>query len=697
MKDNKDNKPSKLSNPKKPNKFKLIALIFGSFLLILIWGGALNNNSDTSGKKFSDFVTSAQHGEISSIEIQKRSFGDASEIKVIPNEGSAYTVNGEVSPDFLVKLSNNNINVSVKPEEKPSFFRTFLISIFPILLLIGAMVWLAFSSKGTGGIMKATKSKAQLIDPKDITVSFDDVKGCDEAKLEAKEIVDFLKNPEKFKKLGANIPRGLLLIGPPGTGKTLIASAIAKEAGVPYIAVAGSEFVEMFVGVGAARVREMFELAKKHAPCIIFIDEIDSIAGARGGHNNNEERENTLNQILVEMDGLKSGQKDIIVIGATNMAEKLDKALRPGRFDRRIYVDLPDVKGREEILKLYVKNTPLDPNVDLRKLALYTAGLAGAELKNVVNEACIIAAREESKTITQRHLQEGYDKMSMGIERKNNALSDEAKMKTAYHEAGHAVVSMMLENHMELHKVTIIPRGKSLGLTRFLPEEDKMYSMQREEIIDQITSTLGGRAAEMLFVNTLTSGASHDIQVATLYARNMVTKYGMSKIGPVAYNANNENNGYGFNIFEMSEGNRKAIEDEVLSIIKSCEERARKILEENKDLVIRMTTALMELETIDAPHIYNLKNGKDVLDAEGFEEYYKLNAEKEKEKLSKFGIDPNTSIEKNDNIVSKISSNEDDEDDQNPKKKIQPTEFTEKEFKRRSSIFEILGLKEPAQ
>lgn len=697
MKDNKDNKPSKLSNklsnPKKPNKFKLIALIFGSFLLMLIWSGALNNNSDTSGKKFSDFVTSAQHGEISSIEIQKRSFGDASEIKVVPKEGAAYIVNGEVSPDFLFKLSNNNINVSVKPEEKPSFFSTFLISIFPILLLIGAMVWLAFSSKGSG-IMKATKSKAQLIDPKDITVSFDDVKGCDEAKLEAKEIVDFLKNPEKFKKLGANIPRGLLLIGPPGTGKTLIASAIAKEAGVPYLAVAGSEFVEMFVGVGAARVREMFELAKKHAPCIIFIDEIDSIAGARGGHNNNEERENTLNQILVEMDGLKSGQKDIIVIGATNMAEKLDKALRPGRFDRRIYVDLPDVKGREEILKLYVKNTPLDPNVDLRKLALYTAGLAGAELKNVVNEACIIAAREESKTITQRHLQEGYDKMSMGIERKNNALSDEAKMKTAYHEAGHAVVSMMLENHMELHKVTIIPRGKSLGLTRFLPEEDKMYSMQREEIIDQITSTLGGRAAEMLFINTLTSGASHDIQVSTLYARNMVTKYGMSKIGPVAYNANNENNGYGFNIFEMSEGNRKAIEDEVLYIIKSCEERARKILEENKDLVIRMTTALMELETIDAPHIYNLKHGKDVLDAEGFEEYYKLNAEKEKEKLSKFGIDPNTSIEKNDNIVSKISSNE---DDQNPKKKIQPTEFTEKEFKRRSSIFEILGLKEPAQ
>ena len=683
-----DKKPS---NPKKFTTLRLITLISATLLLLLIWGSALNGNSDTSGKKFSDFVTSAKHGEISSVEIKKRSMGDASEIQVTPKEGTPYTVNGDISPDFLVNLSDNNIKVAVTPEEKPSFIRSFLLSIFPILLLIGVMVWLALGSKGSGGIMKATKSKAQLIDPKDITVTFDDVKGCDEAKLEAKEIVDFLKNPEKFKKLGANIPRGLLLIGPPGTGKTLIASAIAKEAGVPYLAVAGSEFVEMFVGVGAARVREMFDVAKKNAPCIIFIDEIDSIAGARGGHNNNEERETTLNQILVEMDGLKNGQKDIIVIGATNMAEKLDKALRPGRFDRRIYVDLPDVKGREEILKLYVKNTPLDPNVDLRKLALYTAGLAGAELKNVVNEACILAAREGSKTITQRHLQEGYDKMSMGIERKNNALSDEAKMKTAYHEAGHAVVSMMLENHMELHKVTIIPRGKSLGLTRFLPEEDKMYSMQREEIIDQITSTLGGRAAEMLFVNTLTSGASHDIQVATLYARNMVTKYGMSKIGPVAYNSNNENNGYGFNIFEMSEFNRKAIEDEVLSIIKTCEERAQSILEKNKDLVIRMTTALMELETIDAPHIYNLKHNRDPLDEVGFEEYYKLNAEKEKEKFSKFGIDPSINVTPEPEATEVSQKN----DDEQPKKKIKPTEFTEKEFKRRTSIFELIGLKKP--
>lgn len=689
----KENKPS---NPKKMNPVRLLIIISATLLLLLIWGSSLNSNSDTSGKQFSDFVTSAKHGEISSIAVQKRSSGDASEIQVTPKEGAEYTVNGDVSPDFLVELSNNNIKVAVAPEEKPSMLRSFLFSVFPVLLLIGAMVWLTFGNK-SGGIMKATKSKAQLIDPKDITVTFDDVKGCDEAKLEAKEIVDFLKSPEKFKKLGANIPRGLLLIGPPGTGKTLIASAIAKEAGVPYLAVAGSEFVEMFVGVGAARVREMFDLAKKNAPCIIFIDEIDSIAGSRGGPNNNEERESTLNQILVEMDGLKNGQKDIIVIGATNMADKLDKALRPGRFDRRIYVDLPDVKGREEILKLYVKNTPLDPNVDLRKLALYTAGLAGAELKNVVNEACILAAREDSKTITQRHLQEGYDKMSMGVERKNNALSDEAKMKTAYHEAGHAVVSMMLENHMALHKVTIIPRGKSLGLTRFLPEEDKMYSMQREEIIDQITSTLGGRAAEMLFVNTLTSGASHDIQVATLYARNMVTKYGMSKIGPVAYNSNNENNGYGFNMFEMSESNRKAIEDEVVSIIKSCEERARTILEDNKDLVIRMTTALMEMETIDAPHIYNLKNNKHPLDAAGMEEYYKLNEEKEKEKFAKLGIDVASVSEVVEAQAVAVDNNENNDDnDSTPKKTFKPTEFTEKEFKRRTSIFDLLGLKKPA-
>lgn len=686
-------------NENKPNKPRLNlfrVFIAGSLTILLLvgWFSIISGNKDTSGKIFSDFVVAAQHGEIASVEIQKRALGDASTIKVTPKEGVEYVIDGDVSDTFLVELANKKIDVTVKPEVKPSVFWTFLLSIFPVLLIGGIILYVFFASKGgAGGIMKATKSKAMLIDPKDIKVSFDDVKGCDEAKLEAKEIVDFLKNPEKFKKLGANIPRGLLLIGPPGTGKTLIASAIAKEAGVPYLACAGSEFVEMFVGVGAARVREMFELAKKQAPCIIFIDEIDSIAGARGGHGNNEERENTLNQILVEMDGLKSGQKDIIVIGATNMAEKLDKALRPGRFDRRIYVDLPDVKGREEILKLYVKDIPMDVNVDLRKLALYTAGLAGAELKNVVNEACILAAREGSKKITQRHLQEGYDKMSMGVERKNNALSEEAKMKTAYHEAGHAVVSMMLENHMELHKVTIIPRGKSLGLTRFLPEEDKMYSMQREEIIDQITSTLGGRAAEMLFFNTLTSGASHDIQVATLYARNMVTKYGMSKLGPVAYNSNNENNGYGFNIFEMSESNRRAIEDEVLSIIRECEERAKQILEDNKDLVIRMTEALMELETIDAPHIYNLKHNRPVLDEEGFAEYYRINEEKEKAKMVKFGVNPSV-VEQN---QIDTLDNEDNSDSNPPKKKLDPKEFTEKEFKRRKSIFELLGIGKTSQ
>lgn len=682
----KENKPNKSPT----SVFKIFVITTISILILVAWFSFAGGKKDTSGKKFSDFVVAAQNGEVSSVNIQKRSGGDASTIQVTPKEGVPYTIDGDVSSDFLVQLSSKNIDIQVKPEEKPSFFSSFLLSIFPVLIIGGIILFVFFSDKGAKGIMKTTKSKAQLIDPNDITVTFDDVKGCDEAKLEAKEIVDFLKNPEKFKKLGANIPRGLLLIGPPGTGKTLIASAIAKEAGVPYIAVAGSEFVEMFVGVGAARVREMFELAKKQAPCIIFIDEIDSIAGSRGGHNPNEERETTLNQILVEMDGLKNGQKDIIVIGATNMAEKLDKALRPGRFDRRIYVDLPDVKGREEILKLYTKNIPLDINVDLRKLALYTAGLAGAELKNVVNEACILAARENTKQITQRHLQEGYDKMSMGIERKNNALSDEAKLKTAYHEAGHAVVSMMLENHMELHKVTIIPRGKSLGLTRFLPEEDKMYSMQREEIIDQITSTLGGRAAEMLFFNTLTSGASHDIQVATLYARNMVTKYGMSKLGPVAYNTNNENNGYGFNLFEMSESNRRAIEDEVLAIIRTCEDNAREILENNRDLVIRMTNALMELETIDAPHIYNLKNNRPVLDEEGINEYYKLNAEKEKEKFAKFGINPNESSED-------LNNDENSSGNNSPKSKINAVDFTAKEFKRRTSIFDLLGLKKPSQ
>ena len=535
--------------------------------------------------------------------------------------GEYQTVMPMYDRDLLNDLLNKNVTVIGEPAERRGLLSQILISWFPMIILIGFWVFYMRQMQGGGGrgAMGFGKSKAKMIAPDQIKTRFSDVAGCDEAKEEVAEVVDFLRDPSKFQKLGGRIPKGILMVGPPGTGKTLLAKAIAGEANVPFFTMAGSDFVEMFVGVGASRVRDLFDQAKKNAPCIIFIDEIDAVGRKRGGagfSGGHDEREQTLNQMLVEMDGFE-GSEGIIIIAATNRADVLDNALtRPGRFDRQVMVGLPDVKGREQILKVHMKKVPLAPDVDPMIIARGTPGYSGAELANLVNEAALFSARANQRVVTMNDFEKAKDKINMGPERRSMIMTEEQKTSTAYHEAGHAIVGYLMPEHDPVHKVTIIPRGRALGVTFFLPEGDKI-SISQKQLEGKLASTYGGRLAEELIYGkeNISTGASSDIQVASNIARRMVTEWGFSEnLGPILYK---EEEGFGAPRV-VSEATAKLIDEEVRKIIDRNYERARQVLTDNMDILHAMKDALMKYETIDVPQIKNLMERKPVGEPAGW-------------------------------------------------------------------------------
>lgn len=535
-------------------------------------------------------------------------------------------------PHLIDDLLANGVEIIVKPPEEPSMLMQIFVSFGPILLLIA--VWVFFMRQmqgggvgGRGGAMGFGKSKARMLDQDQNRVTFADVAGCDEAKEEVEEMVDFLKDPAKYQKLGGKVPRGALMVGPPGTGKTLLARAIAGEAKVPFFTISGSDFVEMFVGVGASRVRDMFEQAKRHAPCIIFIDEIDAVGRSRGAGlgGGNDEREQTLNQLLVEMDGFE-GHEGIIVIAATNRADVLDKALlRPGRFDRQVVVGLPDVKGREQILNVHLKKVPAADDVKVKYIAQGTPGFSGADLANLVNEAALFAARFNKRLVSMVDLEKAKDKLIMGAERRSMVMDEKEKKMTAYHEAGHAIVGKLVPEHDPVYKVSIMPRGRALGVTMFLPERDQ-YSASKCKLDSMISSLYGGRIAEELIFGweQVSTGASNDIERATELARNMVTKWGLSqRLGPLAYSEEEGEIFLGRSVTQhksVAEETSHTIDEEIRSIIDRNYERAEKILKENTDILHAMADALMKYETIDKYQIDDLMNRKPVRVPKGWDD-----------------------------------------------------------------------------
>ncbi len=577
------------------------------------------NSSDNSGR-MEDYTSFVR--EVQSDQIQEVVF-DGKVINGVKKNGERFlTVMPLSDPAIIDSLLSHNVRASgTKPEEQ-SLLLSIFVSWFPMLLLIG--VWIFFSRQMQGGSkgnpLSFGKSKAKLLSENQIKTTFDDVAGCDEAKEDVVELVDFLKDPTKYSKLGGRIPRGVLMVGPPGTGKTLLARAIAGEAKVPFFSISGSDFVEMFVGVGASRVRDMFAQAKKNAPCIIFIDEIDAVGrkrgvGMGGGH---DEREQTLNQLLVEMDGFE-GFEAVIIIAATNRPDVLDPALlRPGRFDRQVVVGLPDVRGREQILNVHVKKVPLAKDVDTATIARGTPGFSGAELANLVNEAALNAARHNKRVVSMNEFEEAKDKLLMGAERRSMAMNEHEKINTAYHEAGHAIVGKLVPEHDPVYKVSIIPRGRALGVTMYLPEQDKV-SQSRIGLLSNISTLFAGRIAEELMFGTdaVTTGASNDIERATQIARSMVTRWGFSKrLAPMQYEKDNEGSAYlggsSTTMISMSDETAKIIDEEVTEIINSCYKKAQDLLEANKDILENMKDALLKYETIDAEQIDDLMNRKEV-------------------------------------------------------------------------------------
>jgi cell division protease FtsH len=513
-------------------------------------------------------------------------------------------------------LINNGIKFDVKQPEEQSFLSQVFISWFPMLLLIG--VWIFFMRQmqggGKGGAFSFGKSKARMLDEANNTVTFGDVAGCDEAKEEVAELVDFLRDPTKFQKLGGRIPRGVLLVGPPGTGKTLLARAIAGEAKVPFFTISGSDFVEMFVGVGASRVRDMFDNAKKHSPCIIFIDEIDAVGRHRGAGmgGGNDEREQTLNQMLVEMDGFEANA-GVIVIAATNRADVLDKALlRPGRFDRQVVVGLPDIRGREQILYVHMRKVPIAPDVKADILARGTPGFSGADLANLVNEAALFAARRNKRLVEMQDFEDAKDKIVMGPERKSAVMREEERRNTAYHESGHAVVAKLLPKADPVHKVTIMPRGFALGLTWQLPEFDRV-NLYKDKMLEEIAILFGGRIAEEIFMHQMSTGASNDFERATKLARAMVTRYGMSEsLGTMVYEDSEQDAYFGrMSAKTVSEATQQKVDGEIRRIIDTQYALSRKLLEENRDKVELMAKTLLEWETIDADQINDIMEGRE--------------------------------------------------------------------------------------
>jgi len=564
---------------------------------------------------YSAFIEEVQSGRVSSVVIEGLT------VEGKRADGSAFKTIRPNVPDsgLMSDLLNNNVSVEGREPEKQSLWVQLLVASFPILLILAIFMFfmrqMQGGAAGRGGPMAFGKSKARLLGEDQIKTTFADVAGVDEAKEDVHELVDFLRDPSRFQRLGGRIPQGVLMVGPPGTGKTLLAKAIAGEAKVPFFSISGSDFVEMFVGVGASRVRDMFEQAKKQSPCIIFIDEIDAVGRHRGGGygGGNDEREQTLNQLLVEMDGFE-GNEGVIVIAATNRPDVLDKALlRPGRFDRQVYVSLPDIRGREQILKVHGRKVPLDERADLGIVARGTPGFSGADLANLVNEASLFAARANKRTVTMEEFEKARDKIMMGAERRSMVMSEKEKENTAYHEAGHAIVGRMMPEHDPIHKVSIIPRGRALGVTQFLPEEDK-YSMSRRQLESQLCSLFGGRIAEQLVhgADGVTTGASNDIERATQMARNMVVRWGLSdKMGPVLYGTE-ESQIPGAGNTTYSEETAREIDVEVRHVLDNCYERAKKILEDNIDVLHAMKDALMEYETIDVEQVDDLMARKPV-------------------------------------------------------------------------------------
>lgn len=586
---------------------------------------SFNSSSVDNSTDYTTFVYDVSNGQVTEARF------DANEITVTKTDGSKYSTVMPPLEDkkLLDDLLSKKVKVEGTPFEKRGFLSQILISWFPMLFLVGVWVFFMRQMQGGGGkAMSFGKSRAKMLNQDQIKVTFADVAGCDEAKEEVGEIVDFLRDPNKFQNLGGKIPKGILMVGPPGTGKTLLARAIAGEAKVPFFTISGSDFVEMFVGVGASRVRDMFEQAKKNAPCLIFIDEIDAVgrqrgAGLGGGH---DEREQTLNQMLVEMDGF-SGNDGVIVIAATNRPDVLDPALtRPGRFDRQVVVGLPDVKGREQILKVHMRKVPVAQDVDAMTLARGTPGYSGADLANLVNEAALFAARVNKRMVTMLEFEKAKDKINMGPERRTMIMTDKQKESTAYHEAGHAIVGYLVPEHDPVHKVTIIPRGRALGVTFFLPEGDQI-SISQKQLESKLSTLYAGRLAEDLIYGeeNISTGASNDIKVATNIARNMVTQWGFSdKLGPILYTEDEGEVFLGRSMAKakhMSDETAHAIDEEVRAIVNRNYARARQILTDNMDILHAMKDALVKYETIEEEQIKQLMNREPVTPPSGWEEH----------------------------------------------------------------------------
>ncbi len=593
------------------NLFKnlVIWLVIGLVLMTVF--NQFNTRQQTlTAMDYSQFLEEVKAGRIGEVVIEGRN------LKARTTDGKPVTSYSPGDIWLVSDLLKYGVKVKAKPEEEPSFLMNIFVSWFPMLLLIG--VWVFFMRQmqggGRGGAFSFGKSRARMTDESSNTVTFADVAGCEEAKEEVAELVDFLRDPTKFQKLGGRIPKGVLMVGNPGTGKTLLARAIAGEAKVPFFSISGSDFVEMFVGVGAARVRDMFEQAKKQSPCIVFIDEIDAVGRQRGAGlgGGNDEREQTLNQLLVEMDGFE-GTAGVIVIAATNRPDVLDPALlRPGRFDRQVVVPLPDIRGREEILKVHMRKVPMAPDVKADIIARGTPGMSGADLANLVNEAALFAARLNKRLVDMDDFERAKDKIIMGAERRSLVMPEEERRNTAYHESGHAVVAKLLPKTDPVHKVTIIPRGRALGVTMQLPTEDR-YSQDRDRLLNTIAVLFGGRIAEEIFMGQMTTGASNDFERATEIARRMVTQWGMSdQLGTMVYGENEGEVFLGRSVTthkSVSESTMQKVDEEIRRIIDGQYSLARKLIEANRDKVEAMTKALLEWETLDADQLNDIMAG----------------------------------------------------------------------------------------
>jgi len=594
------------------NLFKnlVIWLVIGLVLMTVFNQFNSTRQTAQSPMEYSQFIEEVKAGRIEKVLIEGRV------IKASTTDKKRVTVYSPGDIWLVSDLLKYGVKIEAKPEEEPSLLMNIFVSWFPMLLLIG--VWVFFMRQmqggGRGGAFSFGKSRARMIDETNNNVTFADVAGCEEAKEDVAELVDFLRDPTKFQKLGGRIPKGVLMVGSPGTGKTLLARAIAGEAKVPFFSISGSDFVEMFVGVGAARVRDMFEQAKKHAPCIVFIDEIDAVGRQRGAGlgGGNDEREQTLNQLLVEMDGFE-GTTGVIVIAATNRPDVLDPALlRPGRFDRQVVVPLPDIRGREQILLVHMRKVPLAPDVKAEIIARGTPGFSGADLANLVNEAALFAARKNKRLVDMEDFERAKDKIIMGAERRSMVMPEEERRNTAYHESGHALVAKLLPKTDPVHKVTIIPRGRALGVTMQLPTEDR-YSQDRDRLLNTISVLFGGRIAEEIFMHQMTTGASNDFERATEIARRMVTQWGMSdELGPMVYGENEGEVFLGRSITthkNVSETTMQKVDAEIRRIVDEQYALARKLIEENRDKVEAMAKALLEWETLDADQLNDIVAG----------------------------------------------------------------------------------------